>query len=469
LARGLDYAHRRGVLHRDVKPANVLLTAEPSPKLADFNISFSSKVAGTSPAAYFGGSLAYMSPEQLEACNSASSRSADDLDGRSDLYSLGVLLWELLTGHRPFSEENVGGSWSAILGAMVERRNEGVDVGELANVLDCPGGLISALEGALEPDRDRRWSRGLEIARRLELCTNPKASALLFPPKTSARVRMVGFLVVLILLLAGIPNVVASAFHYALNVSQLTTGLAPHQHRLFEQSQATIAGIAFFVGGILLSYLGLSVSRSLKRCQARDSTPEQTLAARSRALGLGLVIASFILAGWLISSAVDAITLRALHLDLALPGLLRFFLWSLMCACLAAAYPYFGITYVALRSLYPAFLQCDLEGAVEDEPLLKQLGRWSSVALVLAVLAPLLSIAALIVDKLIDPNLIHSGAELAMGFFCAVCLIGLLPAFWLYRSIESDLTTFSSITAPHERTFRGPSARHSGAHRSVSR
>jgi len=62
LARGLDYAHHRGVLHRDIKPANVLLTQEGIPKLADFNISFSSQLEGVTPATYFGGSLAYMSP-----------------------------------------------------------------------------------------------------------------------------------------------------------------------------------------------------------------------------------------------------------------------------------------------------------------------------------------------------------------------------------------------------------------------
>jgi len=69
LAAALDYAHRRGVLHRDLKPANVLLTAEGLPKLADFNISFASQLEGTAPEDHFGGSIAYMSPEQLEACN----------------------------------------------------------------------------------------------------------------------------------------------------------------------------------------------------------------------------------------------------------------------------------------------------------------------------------------------------------------------------------------------------------------
>jgi serine/threonine protein kinase len=465
LARGLDYAHRRGVLHRDVKPANVLLTAEPSPKLADFNISFSAKVTGATPEAYFGGSLAYMSPEQLEACNSAHARSADDLDGRSDLYSLGVLLWELLTGYRPFSDDNLSGGWSSILDTMVERRTKGVDLGQLAKVKDCPSGLVTVLETALEPDRDRRWTRGLEIARRLELCTDPKASALLFPPKQSARVRLRGFVVFVVLLLAGLPNIVASVFHYKLNVSQLTTGLSQEQHRLFERTQVTIAGIAYGIAAIALFSLSLSVDRGLKRSGARESTTDQKHAARRLGIRLGPFVAIVVLAVWLIAAGVDAVCLRMLHLDPSLADLLRFFLWSLMCACLACAYPFFGITYFSLRSLYPAYLQSDLEGAVHDETLLNQLGRWNKAALVAAVLAPLLSIGALIADKLVDPNLIHSEAELAMGIFCAICLVGLLPVFWLYQSIQSDLAAFSGITAPHERPTRVRPASRSGSHR----
>ena len=113
------------MLHRDIKPANVLVAADGTPKLADFNISFSSKVVGATAAAYFGGSLAYMSPEQIEACNPVSGRTADDLDSRSDIYSLGVMLWELLTGNRPFEDTQPGADWTGTLNTMLATRRQG--------------------------------------------------------------------------------------------------------------------------------------------------------------------------------------------------------------------------------------------------------------------------------------------------------------------------------------------------------
>ena len=97
LAAALDYANSRGVLHRDIKLANVLLARDGTPKLADFNVSFSRNVSGASPFEYFGGSLSYMSPEQLTACQPGHTLEAADLDTRSDIYSLAVVLWELLT------------------------------------------------------------------------------------------------------------------------------------------------------------------------------------------------------------------------------------------------------------------------------------------------------------------------------------------------------------------------------------
>src|SRR5574340_107017 len=127
LADALDYAGRHGVLHRDIKPANVLLTSAGVPKLADFNISFSDTVSGASPLAYFGGSLAYMSPEQLAACHRGMPGTAADLDTRSDIYALGVMLWELVCGRRPFDDTDVEADSLPALEAMIDRRSRAVD------------------------------------------------------------------------------------------------------------------------------------------------------------------------------------------------------------------------------------------------------------------------------------------------------------------------------------------------------
>ena len=138
--------------------------AEGAPKLADFNISFSSKLEGASPAAYFGGSLAYMSPEQLEAFNPAHAREPDDLDGRSDLYSLGVVLWELLTGHRPFPVESLAEDWQNTVAGMTADRRDGPDESASPLPAACPPALADTLRTCLASDLDKRPASGEELA-----------------------------------------------------------------------------------------------------------------------------------------------------------------------------------------------------------------------------------------------------------------------------------------------------------------
>ena len=98
MADGLAHAHERGILHRDLKPANILLGDDGEPLLLDFNLAADTKLRGPASAALIGGTLPYMAPEHLQAL-----RGEDrTLDARSDLYSLGVILFELLTGNHPF-------------------------------------------------------------------------------------------------------------------------------------------------------------------------------------------------------------------------------------------------------------------------------------------------------------------------------------------------------------------------------
>jgi serine/threonine protein kinase len=105
----LEYAHGRGVVHRDVKPANMMLTSAGVVKLLDFGIAKATSDHGLTMTGTTLGSLYYMSPEQIQGVAT--------LDGRTDLYSVGVSLYELVTGKRPFD----GDSQYAIMAAHLER------------------------------------------------------------------------------------------------------------------------------------------------------------------------------------------------------------------------------------------------------------------------------------------------------------------------------------------------------------
>lgn len=99
LAEALSHAHRRGVLHRDIKPANILLTRRGGPMLLDFNLSQAVDAARDAESAATGGTLPYMAPEQLGAFLDPSRW--NEVSVAADIYSLGLVLRELLTGQRP--------------------------------------------------------------------------------------------------------------------------------------------------------------------------------------------------------------------------------------------------------------------------------------------------------------------------------------------------------------------------------
>ncbi|MFO0929014.1 MAG: serine/threonine-protein kinase [Gemmataceae bacterium] len=164
LAEALAHAHAQGVLHRDIKPANILVNRYGRPMLVDFNIA-RSDAGGGNP---FGGTLAYMAPEHLDAFNPSADTSPEAVDARSDLYSLGIVLYEFLTGRLPFpldGSERVNAETLARLAAV---RRAGPP--PLPADLDAPPAVARVLAGCLAPDPADRYQTAAELAAELDSC-----------------------------------------------------------------------------------------------------------------------------------------------------------------------------------------------------------------------------------------------------------------------------------------------------------
>lgn len=160
VARALAYAHAQKVLHRDVKPANVLLTAREGPQLLDFNLSHSPHTADRAEAALRGGTLPYMAPEQLLAF--LNPEGWGDVGEAADIYSVGLLLRELLTGRRPDSPPESAPLPRAIR-ELLDRRVRGFGPARALNP-DVSHGLDAILARCLAYRPEDRYTSAQALA-----------------------------------------------------------------------------------------------------------------------------------------------------------------------------------------------------------------------------------------------------------------------------------------------------------------
>jgi serine/threonine protein kinase len=145
-AKALHYAHSRGVIHRDIKPSNIMLTQANDVRIIDFGIAL---VADSDISRIEGiaGSPSYMSPEQVQSL---------EITNRSDLYSLGAVMYEMLTGFRPFR----GGNLSKLLHQIVYATAQPIH----ALRKDIPEVLEDAVAKSLQKEPAKRYRNGLELA-----------------------------------------------------------------------------------------------------------------------------------------------------------------------------------------------------------------------------------------------------------------------------------------------------------------
>ncbi len=413
LGQALGYAHRKGVLHRDIKPANVLIGSDCGMKLADFNISSAEHVMGESR---FGGSLAYMSPEQIRAFNRDDPFRSDQLDGRSDIYSLGVMLLHLLKGHLPFSSFSGSRSGSG-LEEMVREREHAAD--RIDGLLKGHSALLkSALSKCLAANKDDRHGSADELARQLKIGLDPEAEGILYPPLGSWTTWFRRHFYVVCILIAVILNGLAALFVFNFN---LLDAVPQEGRRRFTMAVLVINSLLFPLAAISFVWLTLPVFRACRtdRTGLRSSVSDLQQAI-FRTLSSGHYQATICGSLWLLAGVVFPLVLTAMGVDLQRSDWVNFLASHVLSGIAITTLTFLALAFLSLRIWFPYLIQQSFSSEVVETTQLglRRLIQRIPIYQVLAVSIPLLAMALLVVF----------GDEMARSKFAltVISLFGLL-------------------------------------------
>jgi serine/threonine protein kinase len=170
IASALDYAHRKGIVHRDIKPDNILISDDFA-MVADFGVARALGLASGNTLTGAGGTigtLAYMSPEQEEG--------SPDVDGRSDTYSLACVVYEMLAGRRPFD--------GTTFGEVLRQKRESHPPALETLRPEVPEGINRAIARALKKNPDARFPTAREFAAALGAVTLPPVPVERIPARS---------------------------------------------------------------------------------------------------------------------------------------------------------------------------------------------------------------------------------------------------------------------------------------------
>jgi serine/threonine protein kinase len=318
LADALAFAHAKGVLHCDIKPGNILMSPYGRPMLADFNVSFDRMRPGD--AGGLGGTRGYMAPEYFDALTKRTSGGVDD---RCDLYSLGVVLFELATGHRP------------------DQKPDALD--------GVPRELAVVVRRCLEPDPAKRYPSAEDLASALSGAWHLLEVQRSLPPPDRFGRWTIARPALALALAAVIPHFAASIVNIGFNSTRLE--LADAQQRAFLVVMILYNLIAYPICLAAAVTIFRRVATRLPNIARAPGREIDVLRARVCRLGRqAVIIGAF---GWFPGGLIFpfAIDILAGPLDprVYVHFLISFFLSGLI----GVVFSYLGVQYVVFRSLLP--------------------------------------------------------------------------------------------------------------------
>jgi eukaryotic-like serine/threonine-protein kinase len=350
LAAALDFAHGQGILHRDIKPANILVNDYGRPFLADFNLS----TLPSSTESMFGGSLGYMSPEHLRAFKSKEPKDLAAVDARSDIYSLGVVLYELLTGKRPFGDPFavLSESGDFIEDAIEARQKPVAALGSV--VATIPASLDAIIRTCLAPRPEERYQNAAELQQAFEACGRHLASMKHLPPHAPGTgfIQKRPFLAMLLLSL--IPNVVGTGINIGYNYLHIVRHLTKEHQNAFWTMILAYNNLAYPVLVGFTCWLLWKGSQEWQRIRSGHLVSDEDVAQVRRRLSfLGTWSILGTCAGWLPGGVVFALAIHWAGGTLSLDSMAHLVLSFTFAGLTAVVYCYLGTQYVLLRVLLP--------------------------------------------------------------------------------------------------------------------
>ena len=351
LAEALDYAHCRGVLHRDVKPANILINPYGRPFLADFNLATRPR-PDAADSELFGGTLGYMAPEHLHACVTEVDADRQLVDSRSDLYALGFALFELLTGQRPFAEPPLSGEPREALKALLEGRQASpLAARALCEVV--PPALDYTLRRCLQPDPKLRYQSGRDLADALEGCRELRRAEKATPDqgRLTSLIRLRPFLWLAALVMA--PQFLGSVVNIVYNQSAIVGDLTARQQTAFAWLVLIYNLVVYPLCVAKAYHLLMPVLRGWRALERRPPVEPPPLdPLRRLALTWPLWVVWLSCLGWLPGAILFPICLSLFAEPVTWTVFGHFLLSFALSGLITLTYSFFAVQYVVIRILY---------------------------------------------------------------------------------------------------------------------